>query len=181
MKELQNSEEVNSPIEDDSSRVGFLPTRDLASSFAVSANEDDSEKANGKIWIYLVKFIHLIFLLFIVFAPFSNEPEILFLHASIIPFLWLHWLTNNNTCSLTTLEKFLQKKFGGEVKPSECFTCSIIEPVYDITKNNNSNKLIYGATSSLWLLSLYKLNKKYKNGEIPSIKKLAFPYFYPKD
>jgi len=148
-----------------------------------SDNKNDSkklmEKKSTSVWIILIRIIHFIIFLFILIAPFSDNSQILFLHAFLIPFLYLHWITNNNTCALTTLEKFVQFKINGKIEENYCFSCGIIDPVYNVTKDYSSyNSIIYGSTFSLWLVSVYKLRQKFKSGEVESWKQLAFPLLY---
>jgi len=82
----------------------------------------------------------------------------------------LHWLLNNNICALTLMEQKLREKINGRpVNKDECFTAKIIEPIYDFKNNYKERaKFIYGITTGLWVLSIYKLIKKYKNGTIKS-------------
>lgn len=119
--------------------------------------------------LYFIQILHIIFILFIIIAPFTNNNYILFLHSILIPFLWLHWCTNSNVCALTLVEKMIRKKLYNSDDTEECFTCQLIEPVYDVSKNYEAYcTFIYGFTFVLWLISVYKLTAKYKRGEITS-------------
>lgn len=53
----------------------------------------------------IIWFIHLIFIILVLIVPFSNSPYLLMMHSIFIPFMILHWVTNNDTCVLTTIEK----------------------------------------------------------------------------
>ena len=53
----------------------------------------------------LIKIIHISVIIFVILIPITNSPYLLLLHSVFIPFLLLHWVTNDNTCVLTTLEK----------------------------------------------------------------------------
>lgn len=84
--------------------------------------------------------------------------------------MMVHWILNNNTCFLTLLEKFIRNKNGISINNEDCFTCRLIEPVYDFKKNYNKlSNIIYLGTTSLWILSFFKLYNKYKSGEIKNI------------
>ncbi len=80
-----------------------------------------------------------------------------------------HWILSDNTCFLTLVEKYLRTRNGETINNSDCFTCRLIEPVYDFEKNNKSfSDVIYLTTIFLWVISFTKLYKKYSSGEIKS-------------
>jgi hypothetical protein len=118
--------------------------------------------------LILISVLHLIVILFVLIAPFSNSNYLLSLHAILIPFILLHWVLNNNTCSLTVAEKFIrQYAYGETAKQDDCFTYKFISPIYDFNKNYESYSLFtYIITISLWLISVYNLSYKYNTGEI---------------
>ncbi len=116
----------------------------------------------------IITFLHLLFVLFVVFTPFMSSNYFLLLHAVFVPFMMLHWLCNDNTCALTIIERKLRERlYGTKIDDNECFTCRLIEPVYDF-KNNYAtfSKIIYGLTLGIWSLSLFKLGWRYKHGRI---------------
>lgn len=119
---------------------------------------------------YLLKFITLIHLLLVIFicvVPFLNMNYLLLLHVIIVPFIILHWALNDNTCALTLAEKHLTKIVYGDVDEEECFTCKLINPVYDFKKNYETfSVIIYCITIGLWLISAGTLLYKYKSGSI---------------
>jgi len=94
---------------------------------------------------------HVLIVLFVILAPFSNLPAILILHVTFCATLIVHWLASNNECSLT----FLESKLRGLDK-SESFTYKFIAPMYDISKTDWSN-LCYVITFIVLGISLYKL------------------------
>lgn len=83
--------------------------------------------------------------------------------------MMLHWILKNNTCSLTIIEKIVRyyindKKF---IKNEDCFTCRLIEPIYDVTNiQSEFTVFLYSATIILWLITVYKIFYKYKSGVI---------------
>jgi len=119
----------------------------------------------------LITVLHLIVIIFILAAPFSNSNYLLSLHVILVPFILLHWIMNNNTCSLTVAEKFIRKQAYGETpNEDDCFSYKFIAPIYDFNKNHNSySTFTYILAISLWSISVYNLSSKYSNGEITNI------------
>jgi hypothetical protein len=122
----------------------------------------------------IVTVLHIIFVLFVVVVPFTSSNYLLFIHSIFIPFLLFHWIINDNTCALTIIERKLRQQISGkDFVDDECITCKLIEPVYDFRKNYETfTVIIYTVTISLWLISVYKLYSKYKDGSIKSFKDL---------
>lgn len=129
----------------------------------------------NEIILKFIALLHIIFILFVVATPFTRSNYFLLLHTIFVPFMMLHWICNDNTCVLTVIEKYLRRSLSKNTTPQEeilenCFTCRLIEPVYDFNKNYNSySKGIYVGTIALWLLSAGKLYWKYRSGEITSM------------
>lgn len=126
----------------------------------------------------IIIILHTFFILFIVLAPVTNINYYLTLHSATIPFLILHWIFNNNICILTTIEKNLRKKiYGKNYKYQDCFTCKIIDPVFNFQKNNiSSSKFIYIITICLWCISISKLFYKYRINKIQHYSQLLQLY-----
>lgn len=99
----------------------------------------------------LISFFHLFIILFVIFAPISNTPSILILHVTFCISLIIHWLANNNECSLT----FFESKLRGLDK-TDSFSYKFIAPIYDISKTEWS-KICYIITFIVLCISLYKL------------------------
>jgi c-di-AMP phosphodiesterase-like protein len=124
--------------------------------------------------LLLISVLHIIVILFVVCVPFTKSNYLLILHIIVVPFILLHWILNNNTCSLTLAEKYIREKsYGSKPNDDECFTYKFIAPIYDFNKNHEAfSNFIYFATISLWLLSVYKISNKLYNGDINSYQKL---------
>ena len=122
----------------------------------------------------LITVLHLIVIIFVLVAPFSNSNYLLTLHAIIVPFILLHWILNNNTCSLTVAEKFIrQQAYGENANESDCFSYKFIAPIYDFNKNHEAySKFTYVLEVGLWGTSIYNLSWKYKTGEIKNVSDL---------
>jgi len=127
-----------------------------------------------EILLKLITLLHVIFVVFVVITPFINSNYFLFIHSIFIPFLIFHWICNDNTCILTTIERKLRKEIHGDgTTDDDCLTCKLIEPVYDFRKNHRGfSIIIYTITISLWLISMTRLYWKYDNGDIRDIKDL---------
>lgn len=125
--------------------------------------------------VILINIIHLIVIIFVLAAPFSNSNYLMLLHAIVIPFIILHWLLNNNTCCLTIAEKYIREKnTGTKVKEDDCFTYQLVAPIYDFNKDHQAfSTFIYLLTISLWLISVYNISYKICTKEISSITDLC--------
>ena len=118
----------------------------------------------------IITLLHILFVLFVVGIPFMNSPYFLLLHTIFVPFMVFHWIANDNTCVLTIIEKNVRKKMDKKYDEKDCFTCRLIEPVYDFNKNNiSSSTVIYIITGILWSISFGKLVYKYKSGQISNL------------
>ena len=120
-----------------------------------------------EIKLKIIFICHLIIILFVVIVPFFNSNYLLFMHSIIVPFIIFHWVTNNNMCALTLIEKEIRKRLNKNSNSDNCFTCKIIEPVYDFKNNHiRRRKFIYTITIFLWIIGVLKLYMKYKNKQI---------------
>lgn len=101
--------------------------------------------------------IHYLVLAFVLITPFTNNIQLLILYSVFIPFLYLHWLTNNNVCALTTLERMIK----GNNK--QCFTCDIINPIFNFHMDYDEySRYTYLITGFLWIIVILKLLIVYK-------------------
>lgn len=118
--------------------------------------------------LMLITVLHLMVIIFILLAPFSNSNYLLSLHAVIIPFIIFHWILNNNTCSLTIMEKFVrQQTYGKDINENDCFSYKFIAPIYDFNKNYEAySTFTYVLILSLWGISVFNLSHKLTSGEI---------------
>ena len=72
--------------------------------------------------------LHVILAVFLIITPFipNIDPVILLLHAITVPFILIHWVTNEDTCCLTTLEQM----FRSGTQKSELFFQRLVGSVY---------------------------------------------------
>jgi hypothetical protein len=125
--------------------------------------------------LWLITVLHVLVIIFVVGAPFSDSNYLLIMHLIIVPFILLHWVLNNNTCSLTVAEKFIRDATAGNnMDKEDCFTYKFIAPIYDFNKNHNDySTFTYILAIGLWLTTVYNLLRKYKNNEINSFADLS--------
>ena len=125
--------------------------------------------------LILINIIHLVVIIFVLAAPFSNSNYLMLLHIIVVPFIILHWLLNNNTCSLTVAETYIREKtVGTKVNSQDCFTYKLVAPIYDFNKDHETfSSFIYILTIGVWLISVYNISYKLCTGEISTIEDLA--------
>jgi len=117
--------------------------------------------------VKLIQGIHLLIMLFIVATPFFGSEYYLSLHFLVVPFIMLHWITNQTVCALTELEKLIrggctseETIFGKIVDPiykSESFMGRIIAPFYTFEDEETETLAVWVGLTALWLITLYKL------------------------
>lgn len=124
-----------------------------------------------KFLLYLIITLHTLLVLFMILIPFFGKNYLLFIHAIIGITIIIHWIANNNTCSLTIIEYKLRECITNKpIDQSDCFMARLIDPIYDFKKNNNTKStFIYIMLWSLILLSSYKLHRNYKAGKLKNL------------
>lgn len=125
--------------------------------------------------LILINIVHLVIIIFILAAPFSNSNYLILMHIIVVPFIILHWILNNNTCCLTVAEKYIREKTVGTTVDSEdCFTYKLVAPIYDFNKDYESfSTFIYILTISVWLISVHNISNKICNGEINKLEDIV--------
>lgn len=126
----------------------------------------------NQILLLLINLVHLFFIIFIIGVPFTNSTVLLLLHFIIVPFLMFHWVLNNDMCAVTEVEKFMRQQLAGgrKIEYSECFSYKIVGPVYNfISDNPDYSKYTWLITFLLWIITSYKLYRKYQTGEVSKI------------
>jgi hypothetical protein len=116
-----------------------------------------SEFLANVVWV-----LHVLFVLWLLITPFTNNGPMLVLTAILIPFLWVHWslgLCNmggpgrQDICALTLAERYLRG-----VDSSESFFHNLVSPVYMISETSMS-RICWGVTIVLWLITVRKIMK----------------------
>lgn len=116
--------------------------------------ENEIVKGNDNSNIFLANiiwFLHVLVILFILIAPFTNLTALLILHITFSISLLVHWVFNSDECSLTLLESQLRG-----IPRNESFSYKFISPVYNMSKTDWSY-FCYIITISLMCVSIYKL------------------------
>ena len=116
---------------------------------------------------YLVQVIHILIRIFIVATPFVGSEYMLTLHMVIIPFIMLHWATNQTVCALTEIEKIVRggcldtDTFFGQIMipiyKNESFVGNIISPFYEIKDKDTEKKAVWIGLTLLWFITLLRL------------------------
>ena len=115
----------------------------------------------------IINLIHVVVLLFILATPFIGSEYYLTLHLIIIPFIMIHWLTNQTVCALTELEKLARGTsvdsdtfFGQMMVPiyqNESFVGKIISPFYTIQDKETEKRAVWIGLALLWIITLIRL------------------------
>ncbi len=100
---------------------------------------------------------HILIIMFVLLAPFTNVPYFLVLHITFSMSLLVHWYFNSDVCSLSMIES----QFRG-IQYQQSFSHRIIAPIYNVSSTSWSS-FCYFAVVSLSLYSVYKL---YNNDKI---------------
>lgn len=103
----------------------------------------------------VVRAVHFAFVAWVVMAPWWGKWEVTLLHAIAVPFLWLHWALNDDTCFLTWLESTLRG-----VPVTSSFLHQIISPIYKVHAQGTS-QAAWLATLALWGASLHRLSTRH--------------------
>jgi len=135
----------------------------------------------------IIQIIHVLVRIFLVTTPFLGDEYMLSLHALTIPFVMLHWATNQTVCALTEMEKLVSGKkeddtfFGQIFTPiykNESFVGVILKPWYTVRDKDEEKRLVWIGLTLLWLITLYRLSRSdftYLRSEVSR----AFAQFIP--
>lgn len=130
-----------------------------------------------RLLLLLVTTIHFLVVFFVVLTPFFGNNYVLLVHSIIVPFMMMHWVYNDDSCFLTTVELSLRRRITGKpADKNDCLTCKIMSPIYNVTTQHDEySTSIYLITLLLWSISISKLLIKYKGGEIKGFSDLIIP------
>jgi len=99
----------------------------------------------------VIRFIHILIILFVLFAPFTNNIHLLQYHLLFVPFIVLRWIFNYDKCNITIIEQNLRN-----CKENEGFIYKIIKPIYKPPKEHLII-FMYLITLILWIYTLRKI------------------------
>lgn len=94
---------------------------------------------------------HILVVLFVVFAPFTNIAGILVLHFTFCITLLVHWWAGSNACSLSIIESKLRG-----LETTQTMAHKFIAPVYDISATEWS-RICHIVVYVVIAVSAYKL------------------------
>jgi hypothetical protein len=100
-----------------------------------------------------IKLIHLLVFLFLVAAPFTGSEYLMSMHLLIVPFILIHWLTNQSVCALTEIEKLVT----GTRCDEETFFGKVVGPIYKFRTQKEENLFVWTAMITLWVLTFVRL------------------------
>ena len=95
-----------------------------------------------------VRVLHILVVAFVLLAPFSDNASVIRTHVWLVPFLWVHWLLNDDSCALTVLECKLRG-----VPVGKSFVHDIVSPVYRLGQTSASS-LAWVATFLAWTVAM---------------------------
>jgi len=116
----------------------------------------------------IIQIIHALVRIFLMVTPFLGDEYLLSLHAVTIPFVMLHWATNQTVCALTEMEKLVSGKqeddtfFGQVFTPiykNESFVGVILKPWYTVKDKDEEKRLVWVGLTLLWFITLYRLSR----------------------
>jgi hypothetical protein len=115
----------------------------------------------------IIQVIHILVVLFIFITPFFESEYMLTLHMVIIPFIMLHWLTNQTVCALTEFEKIVRGGvsdegtfFGQLMTPiykSESFIGRLAAPFYTFKDEDEEKRAVWIGLTLLWIITILRL------------------------
>ena len=105
-----------------------------------------------------ISVFHLMIIIFVLLAPFTETPYIHILHVTLCITLFVHWAFNNDTCALSVIESKLRG-----LDYTDSYSHKFISPLYNISESEWSN-FVWIITVIAMSISLYKLyhSKKIK-------------------
>jgi len=103
----------------------------------------------------LINFIHILLVLFIFLTPFVGNEYYLTMHLIILPFIVIHWITNQSVCALTEIEKII----SGKKDDDDTFFGKLVGPVYKFKTRDDETLFLYALMGALFVMTFIKLNR----------------------
>ena len=105
--------------------------------------------------MWIINVIHYLIFLFLVLAPFFGNDYFLTIHLLVVPFIMLHWATNQSVCALTEMEKLIT----GKTCDDDTFIGKIVGPVYKFKTQKEENLFVWTTMTTLWFITFIRLQK----------------------
>lgn len=102
----------------------------------------------------IIKALHFLLVVFIIGTPFFGDAYLQTMHLLVVPFIMMHWLTNQSVCALTEMEKLVT----GKECDDETFFGKLVGPVYKFHTKRDENFFLWVVLIALWLVTLYRLH-----------------------
>ena len=101
----------------------------------------------------LIFYIHLCMYICAIFIPFVAPRRILQVFSIIVPFMFLHWSLNDDTCLLTMMEEYVSG-----IEKHKTFTGRVMKGVFIMSDD------VYGKISkmlffTLWMITQFRLGQ----------------------
>ncbi len=104
----------------------------------------------------VIYYSHLIIMIAGFSIPFVGNSYWLRTYSLLIPFLFLHWSMNDDTCAFTAAEQMLR----GEKDKHKTFIGQVMKGIY-ILPDEDWSKILKMVYFSLWVLVQWRLNQLY--------------------
>lgn len=102
----------------------------------------------------VVWLLHVLFVLWVVITPFTSSHQALLMHLILLPFIFVHWILNDDTCALTLAEMKLRGLDPDQC--SESFFFNLVSPIYKI-RDESVRSLAWALAVGLWLVTAYRV------------------------
>lgn len=103
----------------------------------------------------IINALHFLLVVFILGTPFFGDAYLQTMHFMIVPFIMLHWLTNQSVCALTEMEKILT----GKDCDDDTFFGKVVGPVYKFKTREDEDKFLWVILTVLWFITTIRLHQ----------------------
>ena len=102
----------------------------------------------------IIKALHFLLVIFILGTPFFGDAYLQTMHLLVVPFIMMHWVTNQSVCALTELEKLAT----GKECDDDTFFGKVVGPVYKFSSIQDENFFLWTLLIVLWSVTAFKLH-----------------------
>ena len=111
----------------------------------------------------IINFIHVLLIIYILTCPFfcyGLNCDIFYL--VFVPFVFLHWIFNNDDCALTVLENYFRGQDIFSKNKNNNFMYNLVSPVFNLPILMN-RKFIYITLFILYIIKICTFCNNIKN------------------
>ena len=101
----------------------------------------------------IIKALHFLLVVFIIGTPFFGDAYLQSMHLLVVPFIMIHWATNQSVCALTEMEKLVT----GKTCDDDTFFGQVVGPVYKFNTRQDENYFLWALLIVLWSITLLRL------------------------